>query len=84
MELEKIEANFGYPPRRGRKWLRRNNVDIVETHTTVEGAETKASKETNEKAEKVEEEKADGNRKKKKTKIKRKKAVATFLIDCLD
>ena len=49
-ELEKTAVRFGHPLRRGRKWLRRNNVDIVETHTPAEGAETKASNEDNEKA----------------------------------
>ena len=28
MELEKIEARFGHPLRLGRKWLRRNNMNI--------------------------------------------------------
>ena len=50
-ELERIQARFGHPVRRGRKWLRRNNM-LIEDVEEKEEAEDESKKDVEAEAKK--------------------------------
>ena len=81
-EPEMMEVRLGLPIRRGRKWLRRNNVNVVDELGAAckEDAAENAAPE----AENVEKPKADVPKKKKKVRKKKVLTQQIYLIDELD
>ena len=85
MELEKIEARFGHPPRRSRKWMRRNMV--LEHDEEKEEDEDKSKKDVKAEAKKDDAKKTEAPKAavaKKKKKIKKKKAARPPLYSIQD
>ena len=86
MEVERIQAMFGYPPRRGRKWMRRNmKIEHIEVELEATGREDDTENAAPE-AETFEDVNAVDKKKitrRKKKKIK-KKEKPLYFIDGLD